>query len=79
MCAENFFEPPTEKQIKFVGIICEKLDIEFPTCSKDFTKTNYTKFIEKNIVEFYKSTRNIYLDEDDLYRICENDVWGEYY
>lgn len=36
---------PTEKQIKFAEEIAYTLDIDFPTCSAEYTKLAYWQFI----------------------------------
>ena len=73
---------PTEKQIAFVEEITRTLGIEFPTCSKDFTKYTYSKFISAYITK-YKETqneiKNNFYDEEYCMEVCQNDVWCEYY
>ena len=66
---------PTDKQIAFVDTIAYTLNIDFPTCAKDFTRKNYSNFIKKYIDDFasYK------IDEENLYNVCDNDVWTEFY
>lgn len=49
--------PPTKAQIDFVEEIVEVLDIDFPTCSGDFNKWSYSKFID-NHIEKYKEIRD---------------------
>lgn len=76
----GFMIAPTQKQIDFVEAICDCLGIEdFPSYSRQFTKSNYSKFISAHIVEFYAEINTNKLDEDDLYDMCENDVWTEFY
>lgn len=43
---------PTEKQIKFAEDIAKMLGIEFPTSSKEFTKSVYRNFIAAHYDEF---------------------------
>lgn len=70
---------PTEKQIAYVEAITKELGIEFPTCSKDFTKSTYSKFISKYKGAFDERMTSGILDEDYCMEICQNDVWCEYY
>lgn len=39
---------PTEKQIDYADLIAYTLELDFPTCSADFTKQAYQKFISKH-------------------------------
>ena len=39
---------PTEKQIEFVKIITEVLEIDFPQSSLEFTKQTYREFIKEH-------------------------------
>ena len=70
---------PTEKQIRYAEAIANELGIEFPTCSKDFTKSTYSKFISKYKSAFDEKMISGILDEDYCMEICQNDVWCEYY
>ena len=49
--------PPTKAQIDFVEEIVEVLNIDFTTCSSDFNKWSYSKFID-NHIEKYKEIRD---------------------
>ena len=51
----------TEKQINFIKVICEELDIEFVGT----TKKDATEFISKNICELNKqqAINQIYFEE----------------
>ena len=70
---------PTQKQIEYAEVIAKELEIDFPTCSKDFTRSNYFKFISKYRNQ-YLEAKNDVIEEDDIYEYySENDVWCEYY
>ena len=43
---------PSEAQINFVEEICRTLDIDFPTCSQEFTAYCYYNFIANHINEY---------------------------
>ena len=68
---------PSDKQIEFANAIANNLSIDFPQSSCDFNGFTYYQFIKKHAQEFYLGADENYID--DLYAICENDVWGEYY
>ena len=70
---------PTEKQIRYAEAIANELGLDFPTCSKDFTKYTYSKFISKYKKDYDEIMINGVHDEEYCYEICENDVWCEYY
>jgi hypothetical protein len=70
---------PTEKQIAYAEAIANELGIEFPTCSKDFTKYTYSKFISKYKKDYDEIMVNGILDEDYCMEICQNDIWCDYY
>lgn len=42
------YDPPTEKQIDYADLIAYTLELDFPTCSADYTKLAYQKFISKH-------------------------------
>ena len=68
---------PSEKQIKFVEEICQALNIDFPTCSKEFTAQTYYYFIADHINE-YQQIR--YADpsygDDEMDWFSPIDIWG---
>lgn len=70
---------PTEKQIEYAEAIAKELEIDFPTCSKDFTRSNYFKFISKYKSAFDERMTSGVLDEEYCMEVCQNDVWCEYY
>ena len=65
---------PTEKQIRYAEAIAKELDLEFPTCSKDFTKYAYSKFISTYKSAFDEKMTSGIFDEDYCMEICQNDV-----
>lgn len=70
---------PSQAQIDYADNIAKTLNIDFPTCSADFTAYNYWQFINSHIVEYNAIiNQNIY-DEDTLYFLCDNDIWCEFY
>ena len=67
---------PSEKQIKFVEKICQTLDIDFPTCSKEFTAQIYYYFIADNI-NIYQEVRDAdSAFEDEMSWFSPIDIWG---
>lgn len=67
---------PSEAQIKFVEEICRALDIDFPTCSKEFTAQTYYYFIVDHI-DKYQEVRNADpAFEDELSWDSPLDIWG---
>lgn len=73
---------PSEKQIIFAERIAKKLNINFPTCSKEYTQYSYYHFIKAHINEYkWRKESEIWDDEDFLNWIglYENDVWCEHY
>ena len=71
--------PPTEKQIAYATEIAITLDIEFPICSADFTKSAYSAFIQSHRNEYNNVVS--WADEEYLsfYGYYDNDAWCEYY
>ena len=57
--------PPTKAQIDFAEEIADVLRIDFPTCSKEFTKWSYQKFISEHIIEFQNVQRAYQADPED--------------
>lgn len=50
---DKYYAPlPTEKQIEFADVIADVLEIDFPTCSAEFTKWAYQQFISNHIHEY---------------------------
>lgn len=75
---KNFHQSPTEKQIHLVEKITSVLEIDFPCCSAEFTKSIYRQFISAYLEDFKREVKgNKYSDE--LYALCENDIWCEFY
>lgn len=68
---------PSDKQIEFVDAIANRLEIDFPQSSHDFTARTYYQFINEHIQEFYLGADENYMDE--FYDVCGNDVWTEHY
>lgn len=64
----NYFNSPSEKQIKFVEDICRVLRInDFPSGSWEFTKTEYSRFISNHIEEYKYALSESSYDYDELY------------
>ena len=72
---------PTEKQIILAERIAKVLNIDFPTCSREFTRYSYFNFIKTNIDEYKFVNDNSIMDEDTLLYLglYENDAWCEHY
>ena len=68
--------PPTEKQIDFAELIAYTLGIEFPTCSKQYTKWGYSQFISSHLAAFQQAQAEASFPDDYPY---VNDAWTEYY
>lgn len=64
--------PPSEKQIKFAEEIAYTLGIEFPTCSAEYTKYAYFKFIS-----YYYHTYQEIMNSDPNYD-DEMDWWDPF-
>lgn len=73
------YSAPTEKQIALADWIAKTLGIDFPQCSKDFNKITYWLFCQKYLHEAVLEDTSNKLDCEDLYGICDNDVWCEFY
>ena len=54
MTSNYYTVPPTAKQISFADKIAYILNIDFPTCSAEFTKWAYYQFISKHIYEYQR-------------------------
>ena len=67
------YEAPTEKQIKFAESIANALDLDFPTCSQDYTKAVYQAFI----AEYYNAYREM-CDTDPTYDDVEMVWWDPF-
>lgn len=72
-------QAPTEKQINLVKNMTRILGIDFPTCSKEYTKRIYYTWIKAHIDDYNDVVAATVYDEDYYYDMCENDVWCEYY
>lgn len=57
---------PTEKQIKFVEIITETLEIDFPQSSQEFTRQIYCEFIKEHYEQFKNHADWCSWDEDEM-------------
>jgi hypothetical protein len=62
---DYFLIPPTKAQIDFAEEIAKTLHINFPTCSKEFSKWSYQKFISNHIDRFHDVVREYQIDPDD--------------
>ena len=69
--------PPTEKQIAYATEIARTLNIEFPICAAEYTKSAYSAFIRAYQSEYYQFID--WVDEDIIMEFCYNDVWCEFY
>lgn len=67
------YELPTTKQIEFVNEIAYALDIDFPTCSAEYTKLAYCQFISA----YYDKYREL-LSEDPAYDDDEMIWWDPF-
>lgn len=67
---------PSEKQIKFVEEICQALDIDFPTCSKEFTAQTYYYFIADHINKYQEVRDADPAFEDEMSWFSPLDIWG---
>lgn len=57
--------PPFPEQREVVNKICQVLDIDFPICSKQYTRASYAWFIKKNFEE-YKRNLHDWLELHDF-------------
>lgn len=67
---------PSEAQIRFVEEICQTLDIDFPTCSKEFTAQAYYYFIADNIDKYKEIYNANPAFEDEMSWFSPIDIWG---
>jgi hypothetical protein len=63
---DYFLIPPTKAQIDFAEEIASVLEIDFPTCSKEFNKWSYSKFISNHIDRFKEIQREYSDPEDEM-------------
>ena len=76
-------QPPTEKQIRFAEEIAKVLNIDFPSNAKEYTKSQYYRFISSNIDAYDLVLNGEDWDPEDVDNYTgvyayygADDVWG---
>ena len=66
-------DSPTEKQIELADEIARALNIDFPTCSAEYTKLAYQQFIST----YYENYR-VFIQQDPAYDDDEMLWWDPF-